>query len=167
VENGLRGVRRNTGGRRVAAEELLRLALESKVTQEAVWSEVYKIEEVLKDLTNTQVKTAKELRLTATTEQVTYLISGIQSAIIDAVNRFIDDPTVQFNVLQHVSARITRLSNIGSSAVGIPTFATAVKTEETPSQWIERHFYVPDPRDPITGEQFPPVLFAYPIYKNV
>lgn len=27
---------------------------------------------------------------------------------------------------------------------------------ETPSAWISKFFYVPDPRDPVTGEQFPP-----------
>lgn len=32
----------------------------------------------------------------------------------------------------------------------------AQKSTETPSQWIEKHFYVPDPRDPITGERLPP-----------
>jgi hypothetical protein len=28
--------------------------------------------------------------------------------------------------------------------------------DSDPVKWIERHFYVPDPRDPITGEWFPP-----------
>jgi hypothetical protein len=31
----------------------------------------------------------------------------------------------------------------------------AIKTTETPSEWIEKHFYVPDPRDPLTGERLP------------
>lgn len=30
------------------------------------------------------------------------------------------------------------------------------KKTETPSEWIEKHFYVPDPRDPVTGETLPP-----------
>lgn len=30
------------------------------------------------------------------------------------------------------------------------------KATETPSTWIEKHFYVPDPRDPVTGETKPP-----------
>lgn len=29
-------------------------------------------------------------------------------------------------------------------------------TTQKPSEWIESCFYVPDPRDPITGEQYPP-----------
>lgn len=29
----------------------------------------------------------------------------------------------------------------------------AEKTTELPSEWIEKHFYVPDPRDPITGDR--------------
>lgn len=32
----------------------------------------------------------------------------------------------------------------------------ATKRTERPSDWIERHFYVPDPRDPITGNSLPP-----------
>jgi hypothetical protein len=27
-----------------------------------------------------------------------------------------------------------------------------IKNEERPSEWIQKHFYVPDPRDPITGD---------------
>lgn len=34
-------------------------------------------------------------------------------------------------------------------------YSTAEKTNETPSDWIEKHFYVPDPRDPETGELLP------------
>lgn len=30
------------------------------------------------------------------------------------------------------------------------------KQTETPSSWISKHFYVPDPRDPVTGETLPP-----------
>lgn len=29
------------------------------------------------------------------------------------------------------------------------------RTSETPSEWIEKHFYVPDPRDPVTGAVLP------------
>jgi hypothetical protein len=32
----------------------------------------------------------------------------------------------------------------------------AEKKTETPSEWIEKHFYVPDPRDPVTDERLPP-----------
>lgn len=35
-------------------------------------------------------------------------------------------------------------------------YSQAEQTAETPSQWIEKHFYVPDPRDPVTGEVLPP-----------
>lgn len=31
----------------------------------------------------------------------------------------------------------------------------AVRQTQTPSDWLEEHFYVPDPRDPITGAELP------------
>ena len=34
--------------------------------------------------------------------------------------------------------------------------ARVEKITEKPSEWIERYFYVPDPRDPVTGEFLPP-----------
>jgi hypothetical protein len=34
--------------------------------------------------------------------------------------------------------------------------ARVEKITERPSEWIERYFYVPDPRDPVTGEFLPP-----------
>lgn len=30
------------------------------------------------------------------------------------------------------------------------------KKSETPSSWLQKNFYVPDPRDPVTGEMLPP-----------
>lgn len=32
----------------------------------------------------------------------------------------------------------------------------AEKLSQTPSSWLQHNFYVPDPRDPITGERLPP-----------
>lgn len=32
----------------------------------------------------------------------------------------------------------------------------AIHLTEKPSEWLEQHFYVPDPRDPVTGERHPP-----------
>lgn len=37
-----------------------------------------------------------------------------------------------------------------------------------PASWMERHFYIEDPRDPFTGEQFPPgPIRLHPIQKRI
>lgn len=47
-------------------------------------------------------------------------------------------------------------------------YSTAEQTNELPSEWIEKHFYVPDPRDPETGELLPPgPLRLFPHQKRI
>lgn len=114
VEEALVELRR---GETTKAELLLSSALRAVQTEKEAWGEIYKSSEVIKDLRATQVKTAKELRLMATADQVLAFIRNIQQAIIDGAKEYIDEPKKQARFLQYISGEISRFANISPATV--------------------------------------------------
>lgn len=114
VEEALVELRRGDDSK---AELLLSSALKSIQQEKDAWAEIYKSSEVIKDLRATQVKTAKELRLMATADQVLSFIRNIQQAIVDGAKQYIDEPKKQASFLQYVSGEIARFANIGPATV--------------------------------------------------
>jgi len=114
VEEALVELRR---GDEQKAEALLSSAVKAVHTEREAWDEIYKASEVIKDLRATQVKTAKELRLMATADQVLAFIRNIQQAIIDGAKEYIDEPKKQARFLQYVSGEISRFANLGPATV--------------------------------------------------
>lgn len=106
------------GGDDVSALALLKDAQQYHAKEKEVWREIRQNDNVLKDLTNTQVKTAKELQQMITAEQMGVLILSLQSLLQDSVEKYIKDEDEQVRFLRHVSAEIAKLANIGPIAVG-------------------------------------------------
>lgn len=104
-------------GEMVKAEDTLQKAIKGNKKREEVWNEVYHIENIMRDLTTTQVKTAKDLQQMATYEQVSGLIVGIQSAFEDAVRKYIDDPSIQSYITNYFVGRLFRLTNTSPATI--------------------------------------------------
>lgn len=102
-------------GNEMEALTLLEEATTAHKEERDNWEEILKTEQHLKDLTNTQMRTAKELRLMASAEQVSALIMNIQQTILYNVKEYIDDPKKQQLFLQSISAAIGRFANFGNT----------------------------------------------------
>jgi predicted Zn-dependent protease len=96
---------------------LLERASESTRQQKEIWDEVYKVESSIKDLTQTQVRTAKELRQMATTEQVNSLILSIQRVFEKVINHYVLDQTLRGTITRQFVGELLRLNNAGTIAV--------------------------------------------------
>lgn len=103
-------------GDTVKAEALLQRALTSHVDSSSKWEEIYRIEDKLKDLTNTQVKTAKELRIMATAEQVTGIFAEVQRVFLMAGEEFFDDTVARSRFYEFVAKRIADLGGSRTAA---------------------------------------------------
>lgn len=106
VEDGLYKIR---VGEDIEGIFLIDAALNSVKRQEVVWQEIYKSEGVIKDLTNTQVKTAKELRLMASQEQVMRMLESIYDIMLEKADQFISDETQRNRYIQSVASDIRGL----------------------------------------------------------
>ena len=114
VEEALIELRRGDDSK---AEALLSSALRGIEQEKEAWGEIYRSSEVIKDLRSTQVRTAKELRLMATADQVLAFIRNIHQAIIDGAKQYIDEPKKQTSFLQYISGEIERFANISPATV--------------------------------------------------
>lgn len=113
IHEGIRNIKR---GEIIAGTRMIEEALDSYSAKDKVWREIRQVENVLKDLTNTQVKTAKELQSMATTEQITALITNILSAISHE-SLIIDDPNTRNQFLQSLSQHIAKFIGLRSPVV--------------------------------------------------
>lgn len=95
---------------------LLEQAIETTKTEKEVWKEVYQTQAVLKDLTNTEMKSAKELRLMVTSEQVMVLVNNIYAAITEGAEKYIKETEAQSGFLRFISDKFTRFVNLSPSA---------------------------------------------------
>jgi hypothetical protein len=92
-------------------------ALNSGKETRKIWEEVRANSTVLKDLTNTQIRTAKELQSMATTEQVSALMQGILKAIAQGADTYIDDTNQRIAFLQFLSGRVAGLTSYSALPV--------------------------------------------------
>lgn len=97
---------------------LLDEALSTARRSEEVWDEVRKNEKILQELTNTQVRTAKDLQQMATTEQVTSVIMNIYEFVANGAEKYIDDPNKRSRFLQGLGAAVSRFINLSADTVG-------------------------------------------------
>lgn len=104
-------------GEEAKAESLLSEALAQHTNEREVWTEIRESDKVLKDMTNTEVKTAKELRLMATAEQVTALLTNIYNVINRGSEKYIDDPRAQADFLSYIAREIGRFANISPGTI--------------------------------------------------
>jgi len=105
-------------GDTVSALHFLEQALETTTIEREVWREVRITVDGLSDLRATQTKTIKEMRMWASLEQVSNLITNIQQIITDAGEKFIGDDRERIQYLQYVGDRVYRLINFSPSGVG-------------------------------------------------
>ena len=99
------------------AAEMLKKALQSTKDTKHVWDEMYKLENVLKDMTGTEVKTAKEMRTMATAEQVGRLMSRMYDILMYGAEKYIDNKQQQTAFLQYVARELTGAVNFGAFTV--------------------------------------------------
>lgn len=114
VEDGLHKIRL---GEDLSGVYLIEQALLSVKKQKDIWDEIYKSQNILKDLTNTQVKTAKELRLMASQEQVMHMIASIYEIMLEKADQFIDDENQRNRYIESVSADIRRLNQPSTNVI--------------------------------------------------
>lgn len=94
------------------ATALLEQAVDCVKREEEIWEEIYKTENVIKDLTNTEMRTAKELRLMVTADQVMALMNNIYGAIAEGVNRCINNADDQTRFLYYIGREFSRFTNL-------------------------------------------------------
>jgi hypothetical protein len=99
------------------ASTLLKQALSATDTEKDIWKEIRTTESLLQSLTTTQVKTAKELRAMATTEQVSTLMNNLNKAIIESVNKNVANEHERTAVLTDLSRRIADFTRTGDGTV--------------------------------------------------
>lgn len=80
------------------------------------WKEILEIESTLNRTVDTEVKTAKELRVMASMDQVMGMISGIQQAIMKASELYIE-PGKKQDFIYYMADRIRKLTNSGAGTV--------------------------------------------------
>ena len=82
-----------------------------------VWDEVRKNENVIKELTNTQVRTVKDLQQMATTEQVTALVMNLYEIVANGATKYIHDSNDKSKFLTELSKAISRYANLSPLAL--------------------------------------------------
>jgi hypothetical protein len=92
---------------------LLEKALAGKEKTDEAWREIRTNSKLLGELTNTQMRTSKELRLMATHEQVDSLMTGIMAAIIDVATKQIKEDAKRIEFITTISNRFGRLTGKG------------------------------------------------------
>lgn len=104
-------------GEDIQAKLMLEDALDHTKRHREVWEEVYRTDKVLVDLTNTQVKTAKEMRQMATTEQILRLMQGIENVVIAAGKQYIKDEKQRNEFIRDVGHELGRFINFRPQTV--------------------------------------------------
>lgn len=94
------------------AYNLLKQALDNRADTNKKWDEIRTNTRLVNDLTNTQVRTAKELRMMATHEQVDSLMTGIMNAIIRESGKYLDESN-RTDFLAAIATAVGRLTNTG------------------------------------------------------
>lgn len=104
-------------GNEVAGLSLLEDALQQSRSKAEAWKEWERSEELLKDLTNTEVKSAKELKLMASADQVAMFINNIYGVIMRGAEKYIDNPLQQSQFIQYIAGEIGRFANVSPAAI--------------------------------------------------
>jgi hypothetical protein len=93
------------------ASNSLQEVLEYKGTQQKRWDEIRANTVILKDLSRTETNTIQAFRQMISSEQFLGALMGIADAVKDAVEKYINEPTVRNEVIGHVYSSIRRLTN--------------------------------------------------------
>jgi len=102
----------------MVAKELLERSLGYHDVEKATWREIHKTEKTLAMLTNTQTKTAKELRLMASFEQVSRLMATIYDVIQNAADKYITDGRQRTEFGNHITFKFAQLIGNGPTGFG-------------------------------------------------
>lgn len=104
-------------GNETEALLLLEVALKDVDRTKEIWDEVRKNELLIKELTNTQVRTAKDLQQMATTEQVMATVMNLYELVVNWAEKYIDEPTKRSQALQELSLAVSRYANVSPATV--------------------------------------------------
>lgn len=104
-------------GRDAEAKLLLEEAMEHVDRRKEIWEEVRKNENVIKELTNTQVRTVKDLNQMATTEQVTAVVLNLYDIMANGAKKYIHDPSSRSQFLRDIAKAISRYANLSPLSV--------------------------------------------------
>lgn len=102
------------------AQELLENALNAGINDRNIWQEIYQIDRGLRDLTTTQMKTAKELKLMATAEQMSQLVASVYELIMSGAEKYIADDKAYMQFMTMISKGIQRLANFQQEQYALP-----------------------------------------------
>lgn len=105
-------------GRENEALLLLEEAKEHTDRRKEVWKEVRQNENVIKELTNTQVRTVKDLKQMATAEQVSAVLLNLYDIVANGAQKYIHDPNARSQYLRDIAKAIGRYANLSPLAVG-------------------------------------------------
>lgn len=105
-------------GKEQEAAQLLREALRQTKETQRSWDEIYKVSNVLKDMTSTEVKTVKEMRSMATAEQVGRLMERILNILTYGAEKYIEDKRQQSSFLQYIAREFVGATNLRALATG-------------------------------------------------
>ena len=100
------------------ASVLMTSALESHKNKDDIWGEIYRVENVIKDLRTTETKVAKELRLMASAEQVQRLMDRIFTIIMRGIEKYVTDTSEQVRFTQYIIGEFTSVVNISPATIG-------------------------------------------------
>lgn len=92
-------------------------ALKHKENRKDILNEFYKAENVLKDLTRTQVSTMKDLQAMATVEQVSSLVNSMIQIIIEGADKYIEDKHKRAAFISYISASVGKLTNSSPKSI--------------------------------------------------
>lgn len=99
------------------AANLIESALTSDTLSHQAWDEIYRLDNMLNKTIDTEVKSAKELRLMATVQQVGYLVQNLFRAIQDGAAKYIDDGHKRTGFLLFMANELERFANFGPGPV--------------------------------------------------
>lgn len=105
-------------GELVKASSLLQTAIESHKTKKDIWDELYRVENVVKDLRSAETKIAKDLKLMASADQVERLMDRVFTVLMRGIEKYVTDSSEQVRFIQYIVGEFSNLVNIGPSTVG-------------------------------------------------
>lgn len=104
-------------GDEIVAKQLLEQAIDATNREKETWHEIYKLDNDLRDLTRTQVQSAKDLQTMATTEQVNAILQNIMIAISMGAEKHIGNPQERNAFLGFIARETGRLANVRAAYI--------------------------------------------------
>lgn len=116
-------------GKLVEAETQLEEALETPANEKEVWQEYRQVQKIIDTMKSTEVKSAKELKLMATADQVAGLLNHMYNVINKGVEKYVSlqyingytEKRAQADFLNYVAGEIFKSANISPVTLNMLT----------------------------------------------